>query len=211
MNKSLEEHYKNLIQLYNSEDYTKYVSIDKGVVYPDADLTKYFVELINFHNTDGYHDKAIRHFGRLPYYFAEVVLASVEVVCENISDKFYLQYNQPYTGYSTSMLLALILDILYRSDSDKLNQPKFDFHYLNARTKLDILAAQTEKTMTGVFKTLSFLTFLQTYEYLLNYTRLMYNSPIFGSIEDAVTFSKTLAIMQNIYNKHYIQEVEHDT
>lgn len=211
MNQSLDDHYKSLVKLYSTKDYKNYTPIEKGVVYPDKDLTQYFIDLINFHNTDGYHDKAVHHFGRMPYYFAEVVLASVEVICYTLADKFYLQYDNPYTGYSTSMFLALVTDILYRSDSDKLRQPRFDFQYLTAGVKLDILTIQTEKTITRVFKTLSFSTFLQTYRYILNYTRLMYNHPAFGTMNDAIAFSNILAIMQNIYNKHYIQEAEHDT
>lgn len=109
------------------------------------------------------------------------------------------------------MFLALVTDILYRSDSDKLRQQRFDFRYLAARVKLDILTIQTEKTITRVYKTLSFSTFLQTYRYILNYTRLMYNHPAFGTMNDAIAFSNILAIMQNIYNKHYIQEAEYDT
>ena len=211
MNQLLDNHYKSLVKLYSTKDYTNYTPIEKGVVYPDKDLTQYFIDLINFHNTVGYHDKAVHHFGRMPYYFAEVVLASVEIICDTIADKFYLQYDSPYTGYSTSMFLALVTDILYRSDSDKLRQPRFDFRYLTARVKLNILTIQTEKTITRVFKTLSFSTFLQTYRYILNYTRLMYNHLAFDTMNDAIAFSNILAIMQDIYNKHYIQEVEHDT
>lgn len=111
MNQLLGDHYKSLVKLYSTKDYTNYTPIEKGVVYPDKDLTQYFIDLINFHNTVGY-----------------------SKLCH-----FPLSYR--HTGY----------------------------------------------------------------------TRLMYNHPAFGTMNDTIAFSNILTIMQNIYNKHYIQEAEHDT